>query len=597
MSDLFGERMSQGAKGEKPEEQPDGQPLVPEAPFLWPEHRVLAETRTYRDAPPWEQLLQDAKSLCGMVTELGESGVDFLERVLKKNPSLKAKLVLVLYPACQTSKRELSKLLGIIEAVGDRLQVRLYLLPYIEDIPFHSLLMMPGGASARPILLTGPAGNLGLEDPRPDRVNLVTTPDAATLESWTRWFNWLWAIHSVRLRDDITGVPELVRPQGTEEARLMWEDFMAACDSQEEPAVEVVVNRETGEIEARVPPEELEGKTPEEQKQIKEEAQKKLPTVAMGMPRMDATADRVARLFQKGSLATIDKSTRVKPLSVPISPKSFGMEAEERSGRILQKTSYSVSIFDEDDQKKIENLRKSIGTLLSSLSYPLADGVRWVPDSAKALLAKEIEKRNQDAGGVLAAKVGDIDDFLKTIEPTIQRDAQRVYERMMPGERMNNKMLSQVMGDIRLRVQAAMSGPMLPRITYMPVEFRPMEGDGNATSSWGGAYKLLLHIARYPADVAKEGKFFERGFLASKPEEVTKAMDVLGHAWFRQPEALADYKKAREEWIPIFEALEESTALLAARCRALLSVIDTGKTDEIQALTDQEEPGGGSSAK
>lgn len=583
MSDLFGKgapqdlRMSQG--GKNPENG-----LIPEAPFLWPEHRVLAKVSTYRQAPAWKHLLDEAKSLCGMVTELGSEGIRLLRESLTDNAEFQASLVLVLYPACRTKKEDLSELMALTKEMPDRLQVRLYLLTFIDDIPFHSLMMMPRGNQAPPVLLTGPAGNLGIEETRPDRVNLVTKPDAATVESWARWFNWLWATYSVLLRDDITTIPDLVRPKGSDQAHRMWEDYMAACDSQEEPAVEVEVNPETGEVEARVRPEEFEGKTSEEQNRMKEEAQQRLPTVAMGVPRMDATADQIARLFQRGSLATIDNSSRVKPLAVPISPRLFGVEAEERAGRVLQKTSYSVSIFDNEDQNGIENLRKSIGTLLNNLSYPIADGVRWVPDSVKKLLSREIEKRNKDAKSMLLGNVGNIDEFCKKIEPTIRNDAQEMYKKVVPDGRLNERMFEKVREEIRSRVSAAMSGNLLPRVTYMPVEFRPVEEE-ETTSSWGAAYKLLHHIARYPADVAKKGKYFERNFKDSSEENVIQAMDVLGHAWFKLPGGLPDYRVAKAEWLPVFEALEESTTPLPDRCRALLDLITTGDTTYILEIS------------
>jgi hypothetical protein len=68
-------------------------------------------------------------------------------------------------------------------------------------------------------------------------------------------------------------------------------------------------------------------------------------------------------------------------------------------------------------------------------------------------------------------------------------------------------------------------------------------------------------------------------------------MDVLGHAWFKLPGGLPDYKIAEERWLPIFEDLEESTAPLPERCRALLSLITTGDTDSIAELCKQDSKG------
>src|SRR5690606_37719539 len=110
-----------------------------------------------------------------------------------------------------------------------------------------------------------------------------------------------------------------------------------------------------------------------------------------------------------------------------------------------------------------------------------------------------------DAVGVLTEQVGDIDSFLKKIEPSIRADAQDLYKKAVPGGRLDDNMFEKVKQEIRSRVNGAMEDNLLPRITYMPVEFRPSD-EGATGSSWGGAYKLLYHIARYPADVAKAGK-------------------------------------------------------------------------------------------
>jgi hypothetical protein len=551
--------------------------ISPEPPYLWPEHRIFTKQAHYKTMPPWVELLRTAQSLCGLVTELAMDGVDLLRNSLSENEGLRVKIILVLYPACTTTEEEMAALLGLQQQLPERLEVRLYLLDTIEDIPYHSLMVVPMGTGL-PTLLAGPAGNLGLEERRPDRVNMAITPDAAATEAWSRWFNWLWASQTSRLRRGLEDIPRLVRPRGTEEARLMWEAYMSSCHDEDDDVVMVVVDEKTGDVEVTVRPETLTGKSAEEQRAIREAAQQRLPTVVAGIPKLDAAADLVARLFRKGSAATIDKSTRVKPFAVPISPRFFGMEAEEREGRVAQKVSYSIAIFDEVDQKKIENLRKSISDVLRSLSYPLADGLRWVPDTAKDLLRREIEARNREAQEVLGARVTDINSFLSSIEPGIRQDAEKMVAKLALGVTLSNSMFDKIMKEISLRLQAAMGGErnLLPAITYAPFGFQPGH-DSPTTSPWGNAYKLLFAVAQYPAEVAKGGKFFERGYKACSVDEVVKGMDVLGHAWFHDEAHRHDWNKAKEEWLPLLTELDEEELPLPEKCKVLLGLIRTGK--------------------
>lgn len=57
--------------------------------------------------------------------------------------------------------------------------------------------------------------------------------------------------------------------------------------------------------------------------------------------------------------------------------------------RISFKADAGIHVFDEKDSKDLEKLRKGLTDLLMKLTYPLADGVRWMPLKVQPLLEQE----------------------------------------------------------------------------------------------------------------------------------------------------------------------------------------------------------------
>ena len=312
--------------------------LKPSPPFLWPEPRVFENSIDYDQYPPFHDLLESAQSICGVISELHGEGLQWFIQLMQKQTQIRAKIILVLYPACATKPDDLKKLENISNEMGNRLEIRLYFLKYIEDLSFQSLLVIP--KDERPLVIFGPSYNFGFDKKRPDRVNFAMPVDAIVMESWTRWFNWFWAKKSWQLRSNMIAIPDLVRPTGTIEGEYMWAEYNRICTEQEPSPVIIKIDPETGDVVAEVPSEKLDGKNEEEQKQLIAEAQKKLPSIAVNIPKLDPLADEIGRLFQLCDLAMIDKTTKIKPLSAPISPSLFGQEAQLRAGRIERKTSY-----------------------------------------------------------------------------------------------------------------------------------------------------------------------------------------------------------------------------------------------------------------
>ena len=78
------------------------------------------------------------------------------------------------------------------------------------------------------------------------------------------------------------------------------------------------------------------------------------PTEALGLSKPDPLADRVARLYAKGLLVSVDKLTRIPPLDAPLDPSIFGDPSEMQRGNVTRKVSMRVSVIDE---KTLEGYR------------------------------------------------------------------------------------------------------------------------------------------------------------------------------------------------------------------------------------------------
>lgn len=552
----------------------------PTPPYIWPEPRILARVKHYQHKPPFHSIFDNATSFCGVTCDLDDKSINWLTKLMNDQEMIEGKIVLILYPACATKQEDLNKLLQFSNALGGRLEVRIYLLRFIEDIPFQSFLVMQD--KGQPLFLFGHSG-LNYSKDRPDRVNFVMLLDNPALESWTRWFNWFWCNETIELKSNIISIPLLYRPQGTVEGQQMWESYMDTCFRQDHMTT-LKIDPETGDVVVDIPEEQKLDKDDAEIKQLEAEAQKKLPTIALRVPKIDPLTDEIARLFKCGELAIVDKTTRIKPLEVPISPRLFGDDAQNRSGLVTKQTQYRISIFEEKDQKRIKALIASISSVLNSFSYPLGDGVRWVPLSAKDCLHQEVDARNKEGSSLLLSLTKDgLDAFLLKMKPTFYNDANEMYQKLYPGQIIPQDDFEKIVEEVRLRLETALRGNILPKLSYLHTSFDLKEESDN-TSAWGTAYSLIKSIARYPIDVASSGIYFERYFKVVKGKNVLKAMDIFNDPRLKDEQFLKDWQRAKKEELPKLEQVDKADVEPKEKCRALLTLIKTGDWEECNKI-------------
>ena len=287
--------------------------LRPEPPFIWPELRILESMTSCHEQPPFTAVAMASDAVFGIIASLSGEGIGTLDAWLRNNGSMRCVLIVAVYPTCMTREHDIDRVQRMAEQFGERLMVRVYACRMVTDRPTNGLCFW-NKESGTATLATGPTENLGFDTgDKKSRINFVFKADSALVESFRRYFDWLW-VKSGALSNEITKIPDLVLPKGTEEGARLWREYCETCSASslgEAGKDPVVVNPETGEVST----------TQAEGEAISS------PTEDIGIPKLDPLAIEIARLFDQGSLVTIEKGNRVPPLEAPVRPEWFGIDS------------------------------------------------------------------------------------------------------------------------------------------------------------------------------------------------------------------------------------------------------------------------------
>lgn len=539
-------------------------------PFVWPEPRVSSGISRYETPLPFEVAARTALSMFGVVSAIDASAVNWMEGYLADNTDTKLRLVISIHPTCRTSESDLQDLLRLVERHGDRAAFKVY--PEASLLDRSSNLLCLCGADGDAVVSIGPTENMGFAPASPSQANLVSAVTAATFEACRKWFDYLWGVAGPLRPDVASSMPNLVLPKGDVEASLLWEDYRRRClalESATEPPVRAVVDPESGEV---VLVDQNDEAVPS-------------PTQAIGVPKLNPLSDCVARVFELGVLVAVDKLSRIPPLEAPVKPEWFGVDSFRQTGMVTAQTSIKVAPFDESTLRKIDRLRRVSGELLPRYSFALADGVRWMPKQAIPLFEAALTSANDDAKKLLGQTMGDdIDAFLASQRERIRNDAQRMYEAYHPGGKIPDNAVTNILDELKARLDRTKALKLIPKVAYSPVAFNPSQ-TSEWSSPWGQAFALLKGIAEFPRE-AMTNRFFWQG-IRTDEDALIKAMNVAGD------QLVAEYggrkaKQRAELELGLIRQLEDSSGDALAKCRALLTLITTGNEKAVVALV---EPG------
>ncbi len=530
-------------------------PIELKIPFVWPDTVELTRQSQITGTVPYQDLLEEIDSAFGVVTGIDSAGVAWLADQAKQHPTLRIKLVIALFGACATKSSHLESLLSLQKEYKDRIEFKLF----ATDISFmvgspSNVVCFISSKDQNAFLSAGPSANFGITTPLETQANLVFKADAPTVDSWRKWFELLW-FKSSPLTENTANIPELQPARGTDEAEMMWSEYEEQCRLALE-------RMQTGDIIIEVDPETGEVTAKDENGQEVE-----MPTKNLNVPRLDQVANRIARLYSKGAMVTVDKASRIPPLDAPIRSEWFGVKALRQIGAVTREVKYRISVLDDKLLKDLENRRKSIRQIINAFSFPLADGVYWMPDTARNLLEQELNRVNKEGREALDGAIGnDVDKFVGSQINRIIEDANKMYKDFNPNGQLGKEVIDEIVSDLSERLKKAVSGRFLPQISYMEVSFSP-KLESEAVSSWGQALSIVEAIAKFPRELVTD-PFKMRGLKVSE-REYAQVMDICNDTIHqRRP-----FKEEIKEELDFVKGIMKEGFTHREKCELLFDII------------------------
>ena len=446
-------------------------------PFVWPfgMNQFVVET-----APPWKSLIEPEgnSSVAGVIWGLDQQGTRLLEAVIAEK--VKIKLVIGLYAASPTDQRILEDVLQLAITSNGLAEFALFARSLDSNAASMTVLLV-SNASGRSHIWIGNTPNFGCEPEQKGHLNLGFEANQVLTGRFIEWFADFWA-QCAPLSPLTAGVPSLVPARGNEEASKRWASYEHLCNQQ-------------GLSQVPVSGSDAVSPTPEPREQQAAAVAEFCKELKIAPP--DPMNERIVRLLTQGELVTIDKSGRTPPLELPIRADWFGGEAET-VGAISRKSSYRVRIFDEKQSKELEARRNGLSDLIQRLTYPLADGMRWIPKGAQPLLERERTRLEKEARDLIKSLVGgNASRFAASRREAIEADANEMYSKVCPDAgKLPVSTLNLIRRDLETRLANATDGNFLPKVTYISTEFSPRV-DSEHVSQWAQIRTLLTAAAEY----------------------------------------------------------------------------------------------------
>jgi len=525
-------------------------------PLVWPSS-IRPQGGT---AAPWLEVAGKDARLMGVVWALDSFGVQILrERLEQGSPGLKAKFVVAVHATSPTTSNVLRQLLELAGSHGDRMEAALIAVSLDSNAsPMTSLCIVDAGIG-RSRFWIGNSGNLGCLLAGDGHLNLAFEGDSTLTARWLDWFSGLWS-RSAPLTPLTAEVPALVPARGTEAAAESWRQYEELCRQLGAPE-QLTGGHSDGTVPYTTTQEEA-----EKQRQATEKICQDL-----GLPLPDPLLEKVARLFALGQVITIDKSSRTPPLELPIRAEWLGLEGSRTVGMISRETRFRIRIFDEQKSKALESKRNGVSELIKRLTYPLADGVRWIPLAARPLLERERARLEKDAQDLLRSLIGQsASEFAKSRRTQIEHDADQIYAELHPGGRLPQGTLNLILRDLEDRLAKATSQSFLPKVSYATQQFSA-GAVSEHVAQWAPARTLLASVAEYGRKAVTE-KGHLRGHEIPE-DELLDAMNVCDDHIIRDRRDPKSRHVAKRELLDLEEILGDENDD-RQKCRRILELIE-----------------------
>jgi hypothetical protein len=553
--------------------------INPLPPFIWPETRILAGHVAYENQVPFNSVLNEGGTLFGVIYDLDQDGLAWLETQLSSHKLFRCKLILALYPACATEQLVLNRLLSwetkVVETSSSN-QVEFKLLPiYLNQGAHSNALCFISYEQKQKYLLTGASPNFGCNGWGEAQLNFVIPAEPVIFSQFLDWFNYLWEIKSVSLNEETVNIPPLVPATGTAEGAAMWNEYLMKCRNEK-------IEQESSVSDRQVSVDEITG-----QVSVQNSKGEEVPSVTeeMEIERPDELTKKITKIYDKGYLVSFNKMGRIKPLEAPIKAEWLGVDSLKTVGAVTQELRYRISILDDKTVRDLNNKKKMGTTILSKMSFQITTGQRLIPHNAIPVFEKELERINNEGHERLKAVVGgDINSFMNKSYSKIIKDANDMYQELHPREHISEEAINYILTDLEERLNGALNGKFVPDVNYN--KFNIGLQSSNWASLWAQPLAVLYDIARYPRIVLSD-RFFMRG-LKVEQDDLLIAMDICNDKIIKERNQNRIWERAKKEleFLKTIINSESSKAVKQkdfdkARCETIFALIEDMPVDEI----------------
>ncbi len=532
-------------------------------PFIWPESRIHTKQRHYSSLPPFESFIANADLINGVLVGVTDQSIHHIIELTQQ--PCRMLFVVVLYPGGPTRASHLKSILKWqIDIEPWELHVRLLPVSRLYEDDYEKMVLPPTIIQAchfetkKTTLCIGSVGDIGLDPINPASFNVVFQPDDALRDKWRNWFQYLFS-RSAPLTSDTACIPHLVPAIGDLAAAVLWKTYQQACQQTQNGSLPTItVDENTGEVVT------VDGKP--------------VDPWDSGETALDPLAQKLQEIYAHGYLVTVDETTRIKPLTIPVKATLLGQQAERAIGAIKQKQSFTLQVLDDEVEKAVEKCRK-VTDLMDLLSYMLSQGNRWIPEKAKELLDDELEERNQKGLEALREALGgdEVSKFIEKRRAKIRKDLDAMYQELGQGSAVPEDKVKVIFDEIQKRLNDALTARITPSATYnriSPTDLTQQADDKN----WSQPLALLLRSARLIRESLTDS-YFPRRFSAMSftQDKFIKSMDIFGDMILKK----SDLKRAREE-LSNLQLIENQAGALKEKCNAVWQIIFHGDSYSLQ---------------
>ncbi len=505
--------------------------------------------------------LGDAKAVLGIAGGLDAEGIAGLSLFFERQPRIPVMLIIAVYAACPTRRDHLMRLLELQHESGNSIEFRILLMEELGGgLPANCLVgLLHGGIP--PIFVFGPTSGFKRDNIDTTQFNLAFRAPPAMFDEWRKWFDATWR-RATPLTEETVEIPALVPARGSPEAAVQWESYRALCASVERQ--QHVTVDESGEVQDGAKADGSEDRT---------------PTRKLELPKLDRLALRLTRLFEAGRQVTVNQSSAVRPLDLPIRPSLLNEKSVYHDGTITQRQSFRVSVFSQEELKALESNRKGSQLVIGKLGLSLEKGVYWVPDDIVPILQVELNAKNEAAKQRLRNLVGEnAKTFVEGKRNKLKQDLSAVCKRLHGDDAVLPHVLTEVTDALTGRIEGAFRKQFVTPVTLTNVQM-DFTGTRGWETPWTQAEKLVLALCRFAREAICKPL---TGLLTSR-SDIATAMDVAGD----HIRTLASTNRPRAERVARSELntlnqIEDADVTPRDRCEAGFMLIDGEPPDRIR---------------